>query len=192
LLRLRAWRALENEEAATSSTTAETSAGVKQAARELLQRLPPREHAAVLMRDVLDLSAREAAGFQQITEGAVKSALHRARELLQEEQSSEPAAALPSKALLDRFLNAMASNDMATMKAICLADLTVVLVGGARSDTFEDSRSFFRPRALGARPRKRRRSRRQCASARIHTGASNSTAVNGSRSGFAPGTAWTG
>jgi RNA polymerase sigma-70 factor (ECF subfamily) len=142
LARDRAWRERQSGDDATAANAAEQEAGVHQAARDLLQRLPPRERTAIVMRDVLDLSAREAASFLQVSEGAVKAALHRARDRLQEEAPMEAAFA-PSRALVEKFLNAMATNDMATMQAICSADISVELVGGAQSDDFEKSRTFF-------------------------------------------------
>ena len=47
---------------------AERHVALRQAASALLKRLPPRERAAVLMREVLDLSARESAELLQMTE----------------------------------------------------------------------------------------------------------------------------
>jgi RNA polymerase sigma-70 factor (ECF subfamily) len=143
LARDRAWRAQQELDDSTSANVAEQDAGLQQAARELLHRLPPRERAAVLMREVLDLSAREAAAFLQISEGAVKAALHRARDRLQADSAARPVAIGPSRQLVEKFLDAMASNDMATMQAICSTDIAVELVGGARSDNFEDSSNFF-------------------------------------------------
>lgn len=138
----RAWRSgLSEGEVSTSS--AEQGAEVQKAANALLKRLPPRERAAVLLRDVLDLSASETASVLQMTEGAVKSALHRGRERLQNERPADHARPAPSPALVERFLEALATQDMETMQQICAADLTVELVGGARSDNFEDSRTFF-------------------------------------------------
>jgi len=125
------------------ATTAEQHVELRQAANALLKRLPPRERAAVLMREVLDLSAKDSAELLQMTEGAVKAALHRGREKLQVESANENIGPVPPPALVDRFLHALSTQDMATMQAICSSDLSVELVGGARSDTFEDSRTFF-------------------------------------------------
>lgn len=112
------------------------------AVRTLLGDLPARERAAIVMREVLDLSTAEAASALQMSEGAVKAALHRARERL-DAATPGPVANGPSKALVERFLAALAAGDVATLSTLCSADLTVELVGGARSDTFEQSRTFF-------------------------------------------------
>lgn len=116
---------------------------LRQAASALLARLPPRERAAVLMREVLELSAKDSAALLQMTEGAVKSALHRGRERLQTERTDDDTRPVPSPALVDRFLHALSTQDMATMQAICSSDLSVELVGGARMDSFEQSKTFF-------------------------------------------------
>jgi RNA polymerase sigma-70 factor (ECF subfamily) len=137
----RAWRSgLPDGDA--SSPSAEERVELHQAANALLTRLPPRERAAVLMREVLDLSAKESAAVLQMTEGAVKAALHRGRQRLQESHDMDDRP-VPSPALVDRFLAALSANDMETMRKICVADLSVELVGGARIDDFETSRTFF-------------------------------------------------
>ena len=97
----------------------------------------------MLLCEVLDLSPNESAAVLQVSEGAVKSALHRGRERLQAEAADDPLGTTPSPALVDQFLAALASHDMTTMQAICLSDLTVELVGGACSNTFEDAKTFF-------------------------------------------------
>jgi RNA polymerase sigma-70 factor, ECF subfamily len=142
LARDRAWRAGLSD-GDTEAPAVERHAQTHQAASALLTRLPPRERAAVVMRDVLDLSAKESAALLQTTEGAVKAALHRGRERLQNEPADDAPRPLPSPALVDRFLVALAANDMDTMQAICVADLSVELVGGTCLDTFEQSRTFF-------------------------------------------------
>lgn len=142
IARDRAWRSGLPDEDKTSAS-AEERVELRQAASTLLERLPPRERAAVLLREVLDLSAKESAAVLQMTEGAVKAALHRGRERLQERNDGDDRRPVPSAALVDRFLAALSANDMETMQRICVADLSVELVGGACIDDFERSKTFF-------------------------------------------------
>jgi hypothetical protein len=73
----------------------------------------------------------------------VKSALQRARGRLASPAAQAPEAARPSRALVERFLSALAANDLPALEAICSADLSVELVGGAELDGFERARPFF-------------------------------------------------
>ena len=114
---------------------------VREAAGALLERLPPRERAAVLLKDVFDLSLEEIAAMLQTSVGAVKAALHRGRGRLEDDET--PATAKPSAALVDRFMTALAAKDLATLEAICSSDVTIELVGGAEMDGFTVGRMFF-------------------------------------------------
>jgi RNA polymerase sigma-70 factor (ECF subfamily) len=142
LARHRDWQSSLADDA-SGSASAERRLELQQAASILLRRLPPRERAAVLMREVLDLSAKESAALLQTSEGAVKAALHRGRERLLTQPTHADDRPVPPPALVDRFLKALSAQDMATMQTICSSDLEVELVGGARIDNFEDSKTFF-------------------------------------------------
>jgi len=140
--RHRAWTARQVDEGAANAN-AEYATELREAASALLERLPPRERAAVLLREVLDLSAQDSAALLQVSEGAVKAALHRGRERLQVETAAEFAADAPPVELVERFLDALSRNDLPILQAICSSDLSVELVGGARMDSFEQSKTFF-------------------------------------------------
>jgi len=139
--RHRAWAAQQNDDTADSGSL-ENAADLHQVASELLRRLPPRERAAIVMREVLDLSAKDSAALLNMSEGAVKAALHRGRaRLLAEPDAHDPDP--PPAALVEQFLDALSRNDLPMLQAICSGDLTVELVGGARIDSFEQSKTFF-------------------------------------------------
>src|SRR5215470_6600186 len=74
----------------------------REAAGTLLVKLAPQERAAVVLKDVFELSLEETAQSLGTTVGGVKAALHRGRGKLAEEEASEPAAA-PVPAALDAF-----------------------------------------------------------------------------------------
>src|SRR5262245_39441787 len=112
------------------------------AATGLLQRLHPQERAAVVLNDVFDYSLAETAAILKTSVGAVKSALHRARSRIDEKL---PAATLqtPSRQLVEAFMRARAAKELAALEKLCAADLSIEMVGGWESDSFEQSRSFF-------------------------------------------------
>ncbi len=117
---------------------------VRQAAGALLQQLPPRERAAVLLKDVFDLSLEETASMLQTSVGAVKAALHRGRGRLADADRDTPVeGARPSRELVDRFVVALGAKDLDTLQALCSEDISVELVGGAEMETFARSRTFF-------------------------------------------------
>jgi RNA polymerase sigma-70 factor (ECF subfamily) len=110
-------------------------------ANDFLTTLPARERAAVLLRDVLDLPADDVAALLGVSVGAVKAALHRGRERLAAAPAQTRSFASPK--LVQRFLDALAANDLAALQAICSADVQIELVGGAQMENFESGRTFF-------------------------------------------------
>lgn len=129
----------ESTDAAAPSDAGE----VRQAASTLLGALPPKERAAVLLKDVFDLSLQETAAYLKISAGAVKSALHRGRGKLVDPERQVREHVTPPREIVDRFATALSNADLDALSAMCLADLQVELVGGAEMDGFENSRSFF-------------------------------------------------
>jgi RNA polymerase sigma-70 factor (ECF subfamily) len=129
-------------EAPEPSTPPDTAAEQRDAARTLFQSLHPQERAAILMKDVFDLSLEETAAMLRTSVGAVKSALTRARGRLEAKRPPANFEAPPPE-IVDRFMKALAEKDMATMRALCSDDLTVELVGGAQGDGWAQNRNFF-------------------------------------------------
>ncbi len=144
--RERAWREGQGSEAREGSAQADPgqAAAVREAATSLLARLAPRERAALLLEEVFDLSLEETAGILQVSVGAVKAALHRARGRLERANpDAQPAGPTPPRELVQRFVAALAARDLEALRALCSQDLTVELVGGAQLEGFEQARSFF-------------------------------------------------
>jgi RNA polymerase sigma-70 factor (TIGR02960 family) len=82
-----------------------------------IQQLPPRQRAALLLRDVLGWSAKETASLLETSVPSANSALQRARETLQARPApSEPSAA--ERTLLERYMDAHRRADSAAVIAM--------------------------------------------------------------------------
>ena len=99
-----------------------------------LQLLPPRQRAAVILRDVLEFHASEAARILDTSEESVTSALKRARATLERHQRSaaprEPAPPPGSAAeqqLVDRLTRAFESADVDGIVALLTEDVWVTM-----------------------------------------------------------------
>lgn len=90
----------------------------------LLQRVPPRQRAAVLMKDVLGWSAEEIADALELTVASVNSALHRGRQTLAtvELRDEEPAPQT-----LGRFLEAWQTHDLDALVALLRHDVELAM-----------------------------------------------------------------
>jgi len=142
-------RRLAREQAALMLEQAETASGPahdvsddRAAVRTLFQMLHPQERAAMLMKDVLDLSLEETAAMLHTTVGAVKSALSRARGRL---EGRRPPAGFdaPPRDIVERFMRALSEKDMQAMKALCDEHVSGELVGGVELHAFEQTKTFF-------------------------------------------------
>ncbi|MGB8681707.1 MAG: sigma-70 family RNA polymerase sigma factor [Candidatus Binatus sp.] len=106
---------------------------LRDAASHLVSSLPPQERAAVLLKDVFDLTLEEAALALETSVGAVKAALHRGRKRLSDSKAGSDSktrnAGGPSAALLDRFVERFNARDLNGMVALMLEDATVEIVG---------------------------------------------------------------
>jgi RNA polymerase sigma-70 factor (ECF subfamily) len=109
--------ALVLERAEPTSTPPHEATDGRPAAKALFQALHPQERAAVLMKDVLDLSLEETAAMLNTSVGAVKSALNRARGRL---DGRRPHAGFdaPPREVVERFMRALSEKDLETMKAL--------------------------------------------------------------------------
>ncbi|HEU5138683.1 MAG TPA: sigma-70 family RNA polymerase sigma factor [Bacillales bacterium] len=89
---------------------------VREALETLIYRLPPRQVAIVLLMDVFGFSAKSAAAMMEVTEGAVKAALHRARSTLKKVKIEEKREQILLKSksaaeLVEIFLEAFQQHD---------------------------------------------------------------------------------
>jgi RNA polymerase sigma-70 factor (TIGR02960 family) len=98
-----------------------------------MQVLPPRQRAALILRDVLGWPADETASLLETSVAAANSALQRARATMQEhlpEQRTDWPAAAPTaeeRALLERFIDAHERCDAEAALAIAAPDLRITM-----------------------------------------------------------------
>jgi len=98
-----------------------------------LQLLPPRQRAALILRDVLGYRASEAAGILDCTEESVTSALKRARAALQYQrgrsagQPPPPPGSARERELVRRFTQAYEAGDVRGVVALLTEDAWLVM-----------------------------------------------------------------
>jgi RNA polymerase sigma-70 factor (TIGR02960 family) len=95
-----------------------------------LQRLPPRQVAVLILRDVLGFHANEVADMLDATVESVNSALKRARTSLQHQRSPDreppPASGSPSEdAIVAKFVSAWESADLDALVALLTDDVFI-------------------------------------------------------------------
>ena len=118
--------------AGAPNAPAAPDAGARDAGERLLQRLPPQERAAVVLKDAFDMSLEEIAEILRTTVGAVKAALHRGRGRLAEpEGGAASRRPRPSQALVDRFVAFYAAADVPGLVALMLDGGSVENVGSS-------------------------------------------------------------
>ena len=101
--------------------------GIRLAFVAALQHLPARQRAALILCDVLEFPAAEAAGLLGVTTAGVTSALQRARDRLRrldldEQELSEPAG---FDALLERYADAFQRADVTALVGVLRDDVTL-------------------------------------------------------------------
>lgn len=111
------------EEAAVPSADLQ---GTREAASTLVAQLAPRERAAVVLKDVFDLSLEEIAEALSTSVGAVKAALHRGRSKLEEPEPDLPRRAVPE--VVTAFCAAFNAQDIAGMTALLLDHASIEVV----------------------------------------------------------------
>jgi RNA polymerase sigma-70 factor (ECF subfamily) len=100
----------------------------REAAGTLLVKLSPQERAAVVLKDVFDLSLEETAETLGTTVGGIKAALHRGRGKLVDEDAPATAAT-PVPGALDAFCAAFHAGDLDRLTSLLLDSAVVEVVG---------------------------------------------------------------
>lgn len=98
----------------------------REAASTLVARLAPRERAAVVLKDVFELSLEEIAEALSTTVGAVKAALHRGRGKLEQPELDATQRAVPE--VVTAFCAAFNAQDIARMTELLLDHAAVEVV----------------------------------------------------------------
>lgn len=91
----------------------------------LLQRLPPRQRAVVLLKDVLGWRAQEIAAALALSTSAVSSALHRARATLAD--LATPRADPPPPDLLDEYVRCWEQHDLDALVQLLRRDVVLAM-----------------------------------------------------------------
>ena len=120
---------LEDSSAANPEARYSESESISLAFLTALQKLSPRQRAVLILRDVLDFSAIETADVLDLTVSAVNSALHRARGSLSQEYQKQEVQPYDERtqSLLDLFLKAWESADVAGLVALLKEDATLAM-----------------------------------------------------------------
>jgi len=127
-------RVRQERDLVTDERTLEPSAPVpaadlqatREAASTLVGRLAPQERAAVVLKDVFEFSLEEVAEALSTTVGAVKAALHRGREKLEEPELDATRRAVPE--VVTAFCAAFNAQDIAGMTALLLDHAAIEVV----------------------------------------------------------------
>lgn len=127
---LRRARELGGEAGAAVSVTHDPRPA-REAAGTLIAQLAPQERAAVVLKDVFELSLEEIAEALATSVGSIKAALHRGRGKLAElEPEAKPA---PSTRVLDAFCAAFNAQDVGAIVALLLDTASVEVVGASET-----------------------------------------------------------
>jgi RNA polymerase sigma-70 factor (ECF subfamily) len=111
------------------ATMVSTHGSVRLAFVAAMQYLPARQRAVLILRDVLEFSALEAADILATTPAAVNSALQRARARLEDLSASEEQIEEPSspaaRELVDRYIAAFESADVPAITRLLAQDVVM-------------------------------------------------------------------
>ena len=118
----------------------EAGEAVERACRTIIELLPPKQRAALILCEVLRCSSGEAAQLLGTTAAAVNSARQRARAALHGprpasalEQRRDPRLGPTERALLECYVGALRRHDVAAVIALAKADAAQVAAGGGRA-----------------------------------------------------------
>jgi RNA polymerase sigma-70 factor (ECF subfamily) len=128
---LRRVRELSGAAGAAAVSVNQDPRPAREAAGTLIAQLAPQERAAVVLKDVFELSLEEISEALATSVGSVKAALHRGRGKLAELEPEEKPA--PSTRVLDAFCAAFNAQDIARIVSLLLDTASVEVVGASEA-----------------------------------------------------------
>jgi len=137
-----------NKEHFATDRESELASDLSMAFLVLLERLAPEERAALLLRDVFDSEYDEIARVLDKTEAATRQIVSRARARVQRDRPRFPVPPDARERLLERFLEALRSDDQEGVLALMSPDVTFTSDGGGKVYA---ARKVLRDRAKIAR-----------------------------------------
>jgi RNA polymerase sigma-70 factor (ECF subfamily) len=93
----------------------------------LLQRLPPRQRAVLLLKDVVGWSADEIAAALDTTVASVSSALHRARETIADAPAASPPPRAPPPEVLTAYIRSWETHDIDALVRLLRDDVVFAM-----------------------------------------------------------------
>lgn len=114
------------ERAAEPSVASTDVQATREAAGTLVATLAPQERAAVVLKDVFDLTLEEVAEALSTTVGAVKTAIHRGRSKLEEPERSSADRAVPE--VITAFCAAFNAHDIPRLTELLLEHAAIEVV----------------------------------------------------------------
>ncbi len=132
-------------QAVTPETPLSDDAAIDDALASLVTELPPKERAAVLLKDVLSYALDEVAVVVDSTVGGVKAALHRGRAKLRELRASPTHAALDGeeRRLFEAYVDCFNRRDWDALRRLIQADARLEVVGAAEGTMLDVGLNYF-------------------------------------------------
>ena len=121
--------AVQRDEPSGGSQAKAESDAVREAGARVMQMLAPQERAALVLKEIFDMSLDEIAQILGTSVGAVKTALHRGRARLDESTVASSRRSKPSAALVDRFVELLNASDLLGLLALMLDTATIEMPG---------------------------------------------------------------
>jgi len=141
-------RRREHSEPEVEPATAHEPRAPREAAGTLIARLSPQERAAVVLKDVFELTLEEIAEALATTPGSVKAALHRGRGKLVEPDAQEGPETSAPPCVLDAFCDAFNARDLDRLTALLLDTSSIDVVGVTTEYGAEAARARVLPGML--------------------------------------------